>query len=137
MTTTTLLTDDELLRQFEDATLPTSLFDHRQHVRVAWLYVTRHGMPDAIASFSTALQRFATAKGAHNLFHVTITWAYLLLVNQRQQECAATEWNTFAARNPDLLVWKPSILDEYYTNDVLWSDHARRTFLMPNRAGTR
>jgi hypothetical protein len=137
VTTTIELTDDELLRRFEDTSLPTASFSHRQHVRVAWLYIGRVGMPDAIAVFSEALQRFATAKGAHTLFHVTITWAYLLLVNQRQQQCCARTWEEFAALNPDLLTWKPSILDDYYTHDVLWSDHARRTFVMPDRAVTR
>jgi hypothetical protein len=128
------LTDDELLQHFELATLPTTLFDHRQHVRVAWLFVTRRGMPDAIAAFSRALRQFATAKGAHNLYHVTITWAYLLLINERQQRCGAVDWPTFAAHNEDLLEWRPSILDKYYTADALWSDRARQTFVMPDRA---
>jgi hypothetical protein len=128
-----VLADDDLLREFAAATLPAEMFHHRQHVRVAWLFVTRYGMPAAIEAFSQALQQFATAKGAHTLFHVTVTWAYLLLINERQEACEAADWDTFAARNPDLLSWKPSILDEYYTPDVLWSDRARRTFLMPNR----
>ena len=129
------LSDDELLQQFEDTSLSTSVFDHRQHVRVAWLFVTRHGMPDAIDEFSRALRRFATAKGAHNLFHVTITWAYLLLIDERQRACQASGWACFAAHNEDLLRWKPSILEKYYTHDVLWSDRARLSFVMPDRVG--
>jgi hypothetical protein len=131
------LTDAEVLRQFEDASLPTELFNHRQHVRVAWLFVQRDGMPQALEAFSTALRRFATAKGAHTLFHVTITWAYLLLINQRLQQSPAADWDTFAIQNGDLLQWKPSVLDQYYTADLLWSDQARHTFLMPDRAVTR
>ena len=131
---TTQLTDDELMRAFEATTLPAEMFHHRQHVRVAWLYVRRHGMPGAISAFSEALQRFALAKGAPNLFHVTITWAYLLVINERQQACAAAEWDTFAALNEDLLAWKPSILDDYYTPTTLWSERARHIFLMPDRA---
>ena len=131
------LTDADLLRHFEDASLPTELFDHHQHVRVAWLFMQRDGMPAALATFSSALRQFANAKGAHNLFHVTITWAYLLLINERQQQCCAPDWTTFAARNADLLLWKPSILDRYYSADVLWSDRARHTFVMPDRALAR
>ena len=134
---TTELTDDELMEQFQRTTLPTTSFDHRQHVRVAWLFVTRFGMPNAITAFSDALRRFAAAKGAHHLYHVTVTWAYLLLINQRQQTCRAADWKTFAATNADLLRWKPSILDEYYTSDALWSDVARHSFVMPDRAIAR
>jgi hypothetical protein len=130
----TELSDDELIQRFEEATLPAEMFHHRQHVRAGWLYVTRYGMPNALDTFSRALQRFADAKGAHHLFHVTITWAYLLLINERQAACAAPDWEAFAARNQDLLMWKPSILDAYYTADTLWSARARHTFLMPDRA---
>lgn len=130
---TATLTDGELLQRFEDTSLPTELFGHRQHVRMAWLFLQRDGMPGALGSFSQALRRFAAAKGAHQLFHITVTWAYLLLINQRQQQCQTADWESFAAGNADLLHWKPSVLDEYYTADVLWSERARHTFLMPDR----
>lgn len=133
MTTAVPLSDAELLQQFEDTSLPTSLFSHQQHVRAAWLFVRRHGMPAAITAFSDALRRFADAKGAHNLFHVTITWAYLLLIHERQEKCQAVTWDSFAASNADLLAWKPSLLDRFYTAETLWSERARRSFVMPDR----
>ena len=43
-----------------------------------------------------------------------------------------TGWAEFEAANPDLLVWKPSILGRYYSKELLASDLARRTFLMPD-----
>jgi hypothetical protein len=137
MNATEELTDEELLAGFIDTTLPKELFHHRQHVRAAWLFVRRHGMPDALGEFSEALRRFADAKGATMLYHETITWAYLLLIHERQQRHPATHWTTFAAENGDLLVWKPSILDTLYRADTLWSDLARRTFVMPDRGAAR
>lgn len=131
------LSDEELLRCFEDMSLPAAVFDHRQHVRVAWLFVRRDGMPDALGTFSAALRRFADGKGAQELFHVTVTWAYLLLINERDQLCPHACWESFAARNADLLSWKPSILDAYYTSNVLWSDRARQAFVMPDRVLAR
>jgi hypothetical protein len=133
MNATAQLTDEELLQGFVDTTLPTELFHHRQHVRTAWLFVRRHGMPDALREFPEALRRFADAKGATMLYHATITWAYLLLIHERQQRTPAMHWTTFAAENGDLLVWKPSILDTLYRPETLWSDLARRTFVMPDR----
>ena len=35
--------------------------------------------------------------------------------------------------NRDLLTWKPSILERYYTSDTLFSDRARRSFVLPDR----
>jgi hypothetical protein len=127
------LTDAELLRRFEDGSLPNEAFHHRQHVRVAWLFVRRDGMPDAIGRFSAALKRFAAAKGKPNLYHETITWAYLLLIAERLARAPVEDWDSFAAANGDLLAWKPSLLECYYDPETLWSDLARRTFVMPDR----
>jgi len=122
----------ELLDKFVDTTLPSDQFHHQQHVQVAWLFVRKFGMPRALAEFTTALKRFADAKGATGLYHETITWAFLLLIADRQAQCAAATWEAFAQANPDLLVWKPSILDRYYSKELLSSELARRTFLMPD-----
>ena len=129
-----LVTDgDALLAGFEDGTLPVEAFHHAQHVQVAWMFVARHGMPGALGAFSSALQRFAIAKGVPNLYHETITWAYLLLIADRQARAPVATWEEFRARNADLLTWKPSVLDDLYTPETLWSDLAKRVFLMPDR----
>jgi hypothetical protein len=127
------MTDDELYQAFTSTALPADQFHHEQHVRVAWLFVCRHGMPAAIGEFSDAIKRFAAAKGAHGLYHETITWAFLLIIGERQARQPAATWPAFAATNPDLLAWKPSILERYYSKDYLMSDLARRTFVMPDR----
>ncbi len=126
------ITDADLVDGFERATLGVDQFHHAQHVRVAWLFVRRDGLPAALESFSVALNRFAVGHGAPHLFHVTITWAYLLLIHARQQARPAASWEEFAGANGDLLAWKPSILDAYYTPQTLWSDFARHTFVMPD-----
>jgi hypothetical protein len=133
MTDAGRLSDDDLLRQFIDTTLPDAAFHHTHHVRAAWLFVRQYGVPRALSEFSEALRRFAEAKGAPNLYHTTITWAYVLLINERQQRSPAATWEAFADANPDLLTWKPSVLDTMYSADVLWSDLARRTFVMPRK----
>ncbi len=123
----------DLLEQFVDTTLPAEQFHHQQHVQVAWLFVRQHGMPAALAEFSAAIKRFAAAKGATGLYHETITWAFLLLIADRQARHPVETWPEFEAANPDLLTWKPSILDRYYSRELLASELARRAFLMPDR----
>lgn len=125
--------DRALLNEFETGSLAKEAFGHREHVRVAWLYVREYGLPDAFGRFRDALKRFATAKGAPQLYHETITWAYLLLIQERMARNAVETWEGFASANADLLRWKPSLLDRYYTHDLLWSDLARATFVMPDR----
>ena len=128
-----VMSDEELLVRFEDGSLPNGAFHHEQHVRVAWMFVRRYGMPDALGRFSQALKRFAEAKGAVGLYHETITWAYLFLVAERIARGPGESWERFAADNQDLLTWKPSLLDRYYAPETLKSDLARRTFVMPDK----
>lgn len=123
----------DLLQRFVDTSLPAGDFHHEQHVQVAWLFVQKYGMPEALGEFTTAIRRFADAKGATGLYHETITWAFLLLIAERQARSGARTWEAFAAAHPDLLIWKPSILERYYSKELLASDLARRTFLMPDR----
>lgn len=123
---------NELFDRFTDATLPAAHFHHPQHVEAAWMFVMRYGMPAALAEFTAAIKRFADAKGATGLYHETITWAFLLLIADRQARHPAESWDEFALMNPDLLTWKPSILDRYYSKELLASDLAKRTFLMPD-----
>ena len=122
----------DLLHRFVDTTLPAGDFHHEQHVQVAWLFVQKYGMPEALGEFAAAIRRFAAAKGATGLYHETITWAFLLLIAERQAQSGARTWEEFAAAHPDLLVWRPSILERYYSKELLASDLARRTFLMPD-----
>jgi hypothetical protein len=129
------MTDDELYDAFTSTALPADQFHHEQHVRVAWMFVCRHGMPAAIGEFSEAIKRFAAAKGAHGLYHETITWAFLLIIAERQARQSHAAWTGFAAANADLLTWKPSILERYYSKDFLMSDEARRGFVMPDLPG--
>jgi hypothetical protein len=126
--------DRDFLAAFEDGTLPEECFHHRDHVRVAWLLLREGSPAAALDRFSTALRRFAAAKGKPGLYHETVTWAYLLLINERMERCGrGLDWERFAASNPDLMTWRPSVLDGYYTPETLGSDLARRVFLLPDR----
>ena len=126
------INDEQLLQGFISTALPADQFHHEQHVRVAWLFVRDHGMPAALGEFTAAIKRFADAKGAHGLYHETITWAFLLNIAERLAGKPADTWEAFAEANGDLLSWKPSILERYYSKALLASDLARRSFVMPD-----
>jgi hypothetical protein len=127
--------DEPAIRMFEAGEMPPNGFHHRDHVRVAWSYLRESSLPEALLRFRTALQRFATAQGKPELFHETITTAYVLLINERLDDGGRRlTWDDFAARNSDLLTWRPSILARYYSDETLSSPRAKRTFVMPDRS---
>ena len=128
------MNDDQFIAGFEACTLPASEFHHEQHVRMAWLYLRRHSLLDTLARFSEGLRRFATANGKPNLYHETITWAFVFLIHRRMQDQIQEQsWPQFVEANPDLLDWQDSILKAYYRDETLKSETARRTFVFPDR----
>jgi hypothetical protein len=110
-------------------------FHHGDHVRMAWTYLREYGFPAGGQRFVEALQRFAAANGQPQLYHATITWAYLVTIFDRMEsrESGEGSWESFAAENPDLFTWKPSLIDALYRPETIASDHARRVFVLPNR----
>ena len=61
------MTDSQFVHAFETGTLPEDGFHHRDHVRLAFLYLRRSPLPAAIRRFRTGLRRFAAAKGKPGL----------------------------------------------------------------------
>jgi len=123
--------DRDFVAAIEACTLPAADFDHRQHVRLAWLYLTGEPLLDALTHFVVTLKRYATSLGATAKYHETITFAFLFLIHERMQRAPAETFDAFARANPDL--FEP-ILDRYYRRETLASDLARATFVMPDRA---
>jgi len=133
--TATPRTNQALVSEFEQGRAPGD-FHHADHVRVAFAYVSRFPFLEAVERFSAALKRFAISKGKPNLYHETITWAYLFLIRERIARSGRTQsWEEFAERNPDLLIWKGGVLATLYRQETLDSDLARHNFVLPDGGG--
>jgi hypothetical protein len=129
------MTDGEFMSAFENGSLPADSFHHADHVRMAFLYLSRFPIGEALSRFSDSLKRFATAHGKPERYHQTITYGFLFLVGERRarQPQNNNDWEAFAKDNQDLLDWKNNALKRYYSEATLASDLARRTFVLPDR----
>jgi hypothetical protein len=128
-----LMTNDEIIQRFETGGLSDDSFHHADHVRLAYAYLSQYPVLQALERFSNALKRFAEARGKSQLYHETITHAYFFLIRERMARCPTAEWEDFACRHPDLLVWKNGILSRYYREDTLQSELARSVFIFPDK----
>jgi hypothetical protein len=132
------LTDDERIAQFESAAISPDSFHHTDHVRLAFAYLRRYPILEALEKFPAALQRFAQFHGKPNLYHQTITWAYIFLIHERIVRAGREQsWNQFAEANPDLLTWNNGILTKYYAEETLQSDMAKKVFVFPDNLPCR
>lgn len=129
--TTAVMNDREFVEALEACTLPSELFDHREHVRLAWLYLREQPLLEAMPRFITSLKRYAGSLGASGKYHETITYAFMFLIHERMQRTPADSFEEFAAASHDLF---GPILKLYYRAETLASDLARSTFVMPDAA---
>jgi hypothetical protein len=119
------------IEEFETGELDPERFDHEAHVYVAWLYVQAYDLSVAIRRFDSALKRLTARLGIPGKYHATITWTFLLLINERYRD--NEEWRAFCTRNADLFGDSKAIVGRYYTDALLFSDRARRHFVLPDK----
>ncbi len=125
--------DADLLQAFEDCSLPEGEFRHATHIRVAWLYLQQMELPSAIQTFVTGLRRYATSLDKADLYHETITYAYLFLVHERIHRLELPHtWEAVQQLNPELFVYPSPLLEQLYRPETLSSDFARQIFVLPD-----
>lgn len=134
------LDDDAFLQAVEDADLPA--WDHKTHLRLAYLVLTRDGRRRAVSRVMELIKSFIDRSPlAWRTFHLTLTYFWLHMVHfalasYRGALPEGAEWPAFQ----DLLRASPWLLDgglysTYYSEDVLMRDpEARAAFVAPDKA---
>ena len=120
------LTIDDL----EQSRIEGGMFDHEAHVYVAWLYLDRYPLTEAIDKFTSALKRLTLKLGVPGKYHDTITWFFMLIIAERRD---SDDWSIFKENNADLFSRDNNVLNRYYSKATLATDAARRTFVLPDR----
>jgi hypothetical protein len=122
----------EELRTFETGALDPAKFPHADHVRMGYEMLRRYSFGEAIVRFSRGLKLLAAKAGRPQIYHETITVAFLALINERCARGAGQNWSEFKSTNADL--FEKRCLEKWYSAEQLASDLARRTFCLPQGA---
>jgi hypothetical protein len=120
---------EEELRAFDEGRIEPAAFPHREHVRFAFEILLRCPFGEAAVRFRRGLAHIAQKAGKPQLYHETITIAFLAVIAERHAAIPEDNWVDFIARNPDLL--DKNILLRWYPKEQLESELARRTFCLP------
>lgn len=107
-------------------------FDHRSHVRLAYVHLAGRETDEALASVREALRAFLRHHGIDPAkYHETLTTAWVLAVRhflERTPESASAD--AFIDMNPALLDSK--IMLSHYSAGLLFSDGARAAWVDPD-----
>ena len=124
-------TDEDFRGAFESLRIPSEMFHHREHIRLAWIYSCHFPQEQALERMVQGIQAFAKHHGVLSKYHHTITVAWMRLVRHSvRQAPPAPEFNAFAGAHPRL--FNPRLLEYYYSKARLQSDAARHDWLDPD-----
>jgi hypothetical protein len=126
------MTDQAFARAFESGDVTPTQFDHRAHVRVAWVYLHEAATPaEALARMRDGIRRFAAAAGVPEKYHETITVLWMRLLEDVRAGGASGELADVLAAHPELA--DKDLPLQYYSRERLFSDEARGAWIEPDR----
>lgn len=125
------LSDDEFVAAFLACRLSPAQFDHRAHVRVAWLLIKRQPLHAAIDQICVGIERLATHFGAPEKFNRTMTEALVRWMASRAS--ATLRFEDFITVHPELMTDVRALLARHYSAERLTSVDAKRMFVAPDR----
>lgn len=117
----------------EAGALDPALFRHSDHVRLGYEMLERYPFGEAVARFSRGLRLIAAKGGRPEVYHETITVAFLALISERRVRARHADWGEFRANNSDL--FDKRCLERWYDMEQLSSAVARQTFCLPRPRG--
>ena len=128
-----MLSESQLLKKFEELTLPADEFRHEDHLRLAWYLSGQCALTDAIDRLVNGIKRFADYAGAPGLYHETITLFYLYEIYARRQKLpGGHSWQDFRDSNPELFASHREFMSRHYQETVLNSTTAKTHYIPPN-----
>ena len=125
--------DALFLEQFETLSISPQLFTHKEHVHLAWIYLTLFPPETAISKICTGIKTFDIHFGIGIKYHETVTRALAHIVHSRIKKTQAIAWENFIIENPDLLFNYKDTLYNYYSPDILFSEKAQNEFVTPDK----
>jgi len=124
--------DHEFRTAFEAGAIAPADFNHRAHVRLAYVYLATNDVERATTLMRGAIMNFLRHHGiTPTKYHETLTQAWILAVfhfMHRTKEADSAD--DFIARTPLLL--DSRIMMTHYSAERLFSQHARHGFIEPD-----
>ena len=123
------MNDQDFLTAFKAHTI--SHFGHREHIRLAFLVLREYGLDAGLTHLRQAIQHFATAHGAPEKYHETITVFWVRLVQHAITQTPDIDtFSDFERAHPHL--FDTRLIYTYYSPERLHSQAARESWLDPD-----
>jgi len=120
------LSDEEFLEAFHSCRLLNSEFHHADHLRLAWLHLHREPVETALVKVRAGIRNFAAHHGAAQLYHETITTAWVRLLATHHEH----SFDEFLRKNEARLTG--GLLHRFWSPELLSGSQARAKWVPPD-----
>ncbi len=125
------LGDAAFIRAFETCELSNEAFHHRDHIRLAFIYLRQYGEFEAQRRIAAGIRKFAARHGKSDKYHETITLTWLRLVADAMRSVPVNAgFEELTRARPELL--DQTTLHKFYSSAALASDAARAGWMEPD-----
>jgi hypothetical protein len=129
------LADDALWEAFSTRSLGHAQWDHRAHLRIAWMHLARFPLFEAHLRMRAGIVLLNSVHGlvessARGYFE-TLTFAWLVLVAEARLGSTAATSLAFLEAHPALLARDAPL--RFYSREALASPRARSVLVPPDR----
>jgi hypothetical protein len=133
-------TDDEFLRSFESLSLPFDRWTHRAHVKLGFIYLTRHPFDSALSKMRAGIKAYNTHNNVPDSptsgYNETTTRAFLHLIASTMRAYGdvfpTTDADTFCDTHPQLMT--RDALRFFYSPGRRMDPRAKAQFVEPDLA---
>ena len=105
--------DEQFESLFSNCSLNPALFNHTAHIRLAFIYIKKYGLEEAIEKVSAQIQQFDRTHGDGTKFDPQLTEDSVRVVHAYMQESKIEHFQSFLLRYPMFLVSFKSLLEEF------------------------
>ena len=124
--------DKRFVANFKKGNLPEGGFDHKAHLRLAWLYLVMFDVDQAIAAVKHDLLNYVQLKGATDKYHETVTIASIKTVRHFINKSYSKNFEDFVCEFPRLTFSFKELLNAHYSYDLFQSEKAKIHFVEPD-----
>lgn len=124
--------DQEFLHAFKNATLPPSDFDHKAHLRLAYICLKQLGTEKAVNSVSDQIRNYTKKWGATDKYHETLTHAAVYVMAHFMSIRPIDEFDQLVDHFPRLQSNFSELISQHYSSALLSLPKAKEEFIEPD-----
>ena len=122
--------DQQFFAAFEAGQITNQHFHHRDHLRLAWIQISRLGLDRASDAVAGAIRHFADRHGHADRYHETMTRFWLRAVGLGIKRHPMLPFDELLAAEPHLL--DKNLPFSHWSRERMGSDEARRQWVEPD-----